>query len=158
MSGEADARTSGLGLVMEVLHQLLADITAAGGGSLSDSQLLSLHSVFPQQLQPALELVEQEAVTLYTYTTPSLTRTLWMVQGSTGNQYIILGLCPPSATSTPSPGYCSCPSFVYSVLVRGDAALCKHQLAAHLATATGLCKTEHLSPQQWALKASTDTP
>ena len=149
---------AGTGIIIQVLNELLADITPGEGKSLSDQQLLSLHCLFPQQLQVALELVEQEAVTLYTCSTPAFTRSLWMVQGSTGNKYTILAPSPsPANYPSPSSGYCSCLSYVYSVLVRGETALCKHQLATLLATVLGRCQVQQLSPQQWAHTASADT-
>ena len=41
-----------------------------------------------------------------------------------------------------SSNYCSCPSYVYTVLVREDALLCKHALAVQLARAMAAGRRE----------------
>jgi predicted nucleic acid-binding Zn finger protein len=124
--------------------------THQGGGTLcearsitmSDVCMLALHSIFQQNLVPALELVERGGVTKYSCRVGGggVTRELYRVQGSSGNQY----LCFTSSS------YCSCPSYAYHVLVRRDALLCKHQLAVRLATAMGRCDQVQVSGEEWA--------
>lgn len=128
-------------LLKEVVQALLGQGKA---GALSDDSLLALHAVFQQNLVPALDLVERGAVTKYVC---SSGRQLYLVVGSTGNQYVCFG----------SSSYCSCPSFVYSVLARGSALLCKHQLAVQLARATHQCKQVEVSGEEWASLVAMDT-
>lgn len=117
-------------------------------GVLSDDCLLALHSIFQQNLVPAMDLVDRGGVTKYVSTAAGgVTRQLYVVQGSAGSRYICLT----------SSRYCSCPSFGYSVLVRGDALLCKHQLAAQLAVAVGRCELMEVSGEEWAVFASMDS-
>ena len=42
----------------------------------------------------------------------------------------------------------SCPSFVYTVLVKEDCLLCKHMLAVQLARALGQCKEVTISDEE----------
>lgn len=137
-------------LLSEVVETLLEK--QGGGGTLSDGCLTALHSIFQQNLVPALDLVERGGVTKYVCSSVAsggrgtVNRELYVVQGSTGNQYVCL------TTSR----YCSCPSFAYSVLVKGDALLCKHQLAVRLAVAVGRCETVEVSGEEWATLAGMD--
>lgn len=117
------------------------------GAAISDHCMTALHSIFQQNLVPALDLVERGRVTKYVCSTGPVTRKLYVVQGSTGNQYVCL------TTSS----YCSCPSYVYNVLVKGDALLCKHQLAVRLATSLGTCEQVEVSREEWATLAGMDT-
>ena len=49
----------------------------------------------------------------------------------------------------PTSNYCSCPSFVYNVVLRQDWLLCKHQLAVHLATAMERCSTVQVTDTEF---------
>ena len=141
-------------LLKEVLEGLLgAENTQQSlgeeGASLSDDCMLALHSIFQQNLVLALDLVDRGGVTRYSSTAAGggVARLLYVVQGSAGSRYVCLS----------SSRYCSCPAFVYSVLVRGDALLCKHQLAVQLAVAMGRCEQVEVSGEEWAILASMDT-
>eukprot|EP00118_Oscarella_pearsei_P010330 m.62988 g.62988 ORF g.62988 m.62988 type:complete len:136 (+) comp35126_c0_seq3:75-482(+) len=90
--------------------------------SLSDNLLSSLNCVFGQCLLYALDLVDKKAVTKYRC--PS-GRTTFKVTGSSGVNYLCLA----------SSNYCTCPSYVYTVLVKREALMCKHVLAMHLCCA-----------------------
>lgn len=134
-------------LLQKVMDALLEEET------MSDDSLIALHSILQQNLVPALDLVERRAVTKYVCSCVAaagygtVTRQLYLVKGSSGNQYVCLA----------SSSYCSCPSFMFSVLGRGDALLCKHQLAVRLATAMGACPAVELSGEEWAGLAKMDT-
>lgn len=147
---EKKAQGTGEELLMKVLHELLEEVKE-NGGTFSDEQLKALETLFPQHLLAALDLAERGAVTQYTCSSPHGDKTLYLVQGSSGQQY----LCFSSSS------YCSCPSFTYSVLVRKEMLLCKHQLALHLAhamQAQGMCRHVHVSGEEWAKMAALDTP
>ncbi|XP_057783063.1 uncharacterized protein LOC131000929 isoform X2 [Salvia miltiorrhiza] len=50
--------------------------------------------------------------------------------------------------------YCSCYSFFYDVVNRGEELCCKHQLAARLAASTGTCVHIKVSDEELALLLS----
>ena len=86
-------------------------------GAISDNLLSSLHSVFQQPLLGALDLIDQGSVTKLTCPAG---RTLYQVRGTTGASYYCFT----------SSNYCSCPSFIFTVLKKEDALYCKHAIAA----------------------------
>ena len=133
-------------LLLEVVEQLLLAIENEDQGSISDAHLSALHSIFPQNLLHALDLVERDCITCYICSSPL--RKLYQVQGTSNKHYI----CFESSL------YCSCPSFVYSVCVKGDSLMCKHQLAICLASAINTCKQVQVTGKEWAALASTDNP
>lgn len=137
-------------VLLQVFQQLLEGIKKEGG-AISDEQLKSLECLFPQHLLPALDLVERSAVTKYTCTCSYGQRTLYTVQGNSGQLYTCLD----------SSSYCSCPSFVYSVMGKGDLLMCKHQLATHIAVAMeeqNMCRHVQVSGEEWARMAAQDEP
>ncbi|XP_062523679.1 zinc finger SWIM domain-containing protein 7-like [Corticium candelabrum] len=104
---------------------------------LSDGLLSALHCVFGQPLLYALDLVDRNKVTEYTC---SSGRTAFTVTGSSGQSYVCL----------PTSNFCTCPSYVYTVLVKGDAAMCKHVLAMRLSRAMGCQVKKHISDNDLA--------
>ncbi|KAF2358420.1 Zinc finger SWIM-type [Trinorchestia longiramus] len=90
-------------------------------GQLSQDILCCLHSVYGKTLMPALQLIDDRKVTKVTC--PS-GRWVYRVSGSSGVPYICL----------PGSAYCQCPAYKYSVLLKREAIMCKHVLAAKLAT------------------------
>lgn len=112
--------------------------------SLSDNLLSALHSVFQQPLLHALDLIDKNSVTHYVC--PS-GRELYLVQASSGNKVY---------TCLVSSNYCSCPSFVYSVVLREDFLMCKHVLAVQLARAMGRYKKEEIVGEEMARLLAND--
>ena len=112
--------------------------------SLSDNLLSALHSVFQQPLLHALDLVDKNSVTHYVC---SGSRELYLVQASSGNKVY---------TCLVSSNYCSCPSFVYSVVLREDYLMCKHMLAVQLARAMGRYKEEEVGGEELARLLAND--
>lgn len=135
-------------MLTEVVQVMLGEIER-GGGDISNEQMSALHSIFQHNLVSALDLVERGGITKYVCRTSpgGGEQVLWQVEGSSGGQYICLQ----------SSSYCSCPAFVYAVLVKGDTILCKHQLAARLGSALGRCRGVELSEEDWARMAATDS-
>ena len=95
---------------------------AEESGRISDDLMSALLFVFQAPLHQALDLLDRGAVTRYSCPAG---RELYRVRGSGGRFYICLT----------SSNYCSCPSFVYKVLVKADSLLCKHMLAVQLTRA-----------------------
>lgn len=93
-------------------------------GEISEDLMSALLFVFQAPLHQALDLLDRGAVTRYSCPAG---RELFRVRGSGGRSY----------TCLTSSNYCSCPSFVYSVLVKEDSLLCKHMLAVQLGRAIG---------------------
>ena len=111
-------------------------------GKLSSDLLSSLQAVFGAALLPALDLVDRRAVCHMTSTSGRELHVYRVTSGS--NSYI----CVFDSAS------CSCPSFTYGVLVRGDMLLCKHLLAVQLSRALGTVSMETVDDRQFALLLS----
>lgn len=155
-------------MLLETALQLFKLVEEENVGSLeqrlviSDQLLLALHSIFQQSLLvQALELMELGKVTSYVCygqdNGPSREthqclahsstmkeskqgrRQLFLVDGNSGNRYLCFSTCM----------YCSCPSFVYSVLARGESLMCKHLLASCLATALQHCSEVVVTDREW---------
>ena len=94
-------------------------------GEISEDLMSALLFVFQSPLHQALDLLDRGSVTRYSCPAG---RELYRVRGSGGLIY----------TCLTSSNYCSCPSFVYTVLVKEDALLCKHMLAVQLGRAIRL--------------------
>ena len=121
-----------------VTEQLLAETKREKEttGGLSDDLLSALFFVFKQPLIHALDLLDRQAVT---HVTCPSGRELYRVRGSKG-EYTCLSRV----------GHCSCLSFVYTVLLREEAMMCKHLLAVHLSRATNTALTRHVSDNDFA--------
>lgn len=109
-------------LLLEVSRESLNE----NNSTLSDNLLSALHSVFQQSLLHALDLVDKNHV--MRFVCPTSGRELFQVKASTGSK-VYTCLMPSS--------YCNCPSFVYSVILKEEAMLCKHLLAVRLCRAMG---------------------
>lgn len=106
--------------------------------SLSENLLSALYCVFRQTLLHALDLIDKNSITRFFC---SSGRELYLVQASSGNKVY---------TCLPTSNYCSCPSFVYSVLLREDVLMCKHVLAVQLARVMDRCKEEEVGGKELA--------
>ena len=104
--------------------------------TLPDTVLSALHFMFPGgSLVQAMDLVEKQAISKLV--SPS-GRCMYQVIGSTGTPY---------ACFTTS-DYCGCYSYRYSVLKRGEHAVCKHVLAIRLSETMGLAKKQEISDNE----------
>ena len=91
--------------------------------TVDDTLLMSLQTIFPTQLEGALDLCDHKSVTLYT--SPS-GRKMYRCIGSSGTPYII-GF----------PGYvCCCPSYKFNPITLNN--YCKHLIAIQLSIAMGI--------------------
>jgi len=100
---------------------------------LSDDSLMKLQIIFPENLIiAALDLIDRGSV--IRHITP-WGHTEYEVLGSTATYTILLDL-----DAAPRVPYsCTCPSFIYSVLLSETHIMCKHLLAAFLARNLSLC-------------------
>ncbi|XP_050408211.1 zinc finger SWIM domain-containing protein 7 isoform X2 [Patella vulgata] len=105
-------------------------------GKLTDEILSALQFVYQTPLLPALELIDNESVTLIT---SSNGRQVYQVVGSAGTRYY---------TCFTSSKYCSCPAYRFSVLKKEDYIMCKHVLAIELCKAMDLLKTNEISDKE----------
>ena len=121
-----------------VTEQLFAEVRREKEetGGLSDDLLSALHFVFRQPLLHALDLLDRGAVA---HVTCPSGRELYQVKGSNGVH-----------TCLPRVGYCSCLSFVYTVLLREQDMMCKHLLAVQLGQMIGSSPTSHVTDEQFA--------
>ena len=94
-------------------------------GKISDFLLETLYAIYGPPLVQALDCIDRQAIT---HITCPAGRGLYQVKASGGsNKYLCLL----------SVNYCSCPYFVYGIVVREEAMMCKHLLAVHLACSLG---------------------
>jgi len=132
-----------------IAEQLLLEVRRereeSGKGCLSDDLMSALQFVFHQPLLQALDLLDRNSVSRFVCPAK---RELYRVQGSAGRTY----------TCLVSSNYCSCPSFVYTVLVKEDSLMCKHMLAVQLARAMDAYQEVSVSDKEFADLLSSDAP
>ncbi|EPS71109.1 hypothetical protein M569_03649, partial [Genlisea aurea] len=94
--------------------------------TVTEDQLSILHFIFGRHLEKAAKIVDSNGVKRISGKPSG--RSIFKVVGESRRkeQY----LCFPEH-------YCSCYSFFYDVVNRGEHHCCKHQLAARLASSTG---------------------
>eukprot|EP00249_Psilotum_nudum_P033936 c51982_g1_i1 orf=12-494(-) len=107
--------------------------------ALTDEQLSSLHFLFNKNLERAMAILDQRGVERIV-AEPSH-RVVFQVAGESksSDRY----LCFPRH-------FCSCQSFVFDVVFRGEQLCCKHQLAARIADALNICNEVSVSDEQLA--------
>ena len=92
--------------------------------TVSDDALLALSTLFDRNAARGLALVDAGAVTSFVGTPSG--RTLCVVGAPGGTRHATL-----------PPHHCDCEAFHFDVVARGDAATCKHGVAASVASAIG---------------------
>ncbi|WOL01689.1 zinc finger SWIM domain-containing protein 7 isoform X1 [Canna indica] len=109
----------------------------------SDDHLSILHFLFGKNLERATRIVDQGGVRKVS-ASPS-GRSLFLVIGESRRkeEYI----CFPEH-------HCTCYSFFYDVVNRGEQLCCKHQIAARLAEAVGQFEEVEVSDEQLAMMLS----
>ncbi|XP_064404463.1 zinc finger SWIM domain-containing protein 7-like [Halichondria panicea] len=137
-------------ILQGTIDQLLLEVRRESqnnleGPSLPENLLSALHSVFQQSLLHALDLVDKNHVMCFVCPAG---RELFQVQASAGNRVY---------TCLVSSNYCNCPSFVYSVVLKEDALMCKHLLAVQLGRALDRVETKDISGEEFAKLLSADT-
>ncbi len=127
------------GLLQPMAEPLLLEVRreTQENGHISDDLMAALHFLFHQTLPQALDLVDRKHVS---HCVCPSGRELYRVQGSGQRTY----------TCLVSSNYCSCPSFVYTVLVREDSLMCKHMLAMQLAQAMAAAQEVAVSDEEFA--------
>jgi len=100
---------------------------------LTYDSLMKLQIIFPESLIiAALDLIDRRSV--IRHITP-WNHTEYQVLGSTATYTILLDL----DTAPKVPYSCTCPSFIYAVLLSETHLMCKHLLATFLARKLSLC-------------------
>lgn len=111
--------------------------------SVSDEELLSLHSVFGVTLQRALDILEKYP-TFVAYTTAKKTRTLIEVNGENDRCYRVF----------PRINFCPCRAFKHQVLERKSQVYCKHVLVARIAQILGKITYHEVTQDQYLMLLS----
>ncbi|XP_038983420.1 zinc finger SWIM domain-containing protein 7-like [Phoenix dactylifera] len=108
--------------------------------SVSDDHLSILHFLFGKNLERATRIVDQGGVRRVSGAPSG--RSLFLVVGESKRkeEYI----CFPEH-------HCTCYSFFYDIVNRGEQLCCKHQIAARLAEAVGALTEVEVSDEQLAL-------
>ncbi|XP_047972342.1 zinc finger SWIM domain-containing protein 7 [Salvia hispanica] len=111
--------------------------------SVSDDQLSTLHFIFGKNFERATRIFDQAGVKRISGQPSG--RSIFQVVGESRKKEEYL--CFPEH-------YCSCYSFFYDVINRGEELCCKHQLAARLAASTRTCVDVKVSDEELALLLS----
>ncbi|XP_010936541.1 uncharacterized protein [Elaeis guineensis] len=108
--------------------------------SVSDDYLSILHFLFGKNMERATRIVDQGGVRRVSGAPSG--RSLFLVVGESKRkeEYI----CFPEH-------HCTCYSFFYDIVNRGEQLCCKHQIAARLAEAVGALAEVEVSDEQLAL-------
>ncbi|KAL4196208.1 hypothetical protein AMTRI_Chr04g182190 [Amborella trichopoda] len=124
-----------------VAAAVFRDISSAP--SVSDDQLSILHFLYGKNFERATRIVDQAGVKKLSAKQSG--RALFQVVGESkrGEEYI----CFPDHL-------CTCYSFFFDTVNRGEQLCCKHQLAAKLAEAVGAFKEINISDEQLAVLLS----
>ncbi|CAN1120705.1 Zinc finger SWIM domain-containing protein 7 [Linum perenne] len=107
--------------------------------SVSEDQLSILHFLFGKNLERATRIVDQKGVKRISGEPSG--RSIFQVVGESKRHEEYL--CFPES-------YCGCYSFFYDNVNRGEQLCCKHQLAARLGAALGLCIEVKLPDEELA--------
>ncbi|KAL0916802.1 hypothetical protein M5K25_014341 [Dendrobium thyrsiflorum] len=104
---------------------------------------LPLHLLFGKNLERATIIVDQGGVQKYSGNPSG--RFIFRVAGKSKkkNKYI----CFPEH-------FCTCDSFFFDVVSKGEQLCCKHQIAFKLAEAIGVCKEVSITDEELAMKLS----
>lgn len=111
--------------------------------SVSDDQLSILHFLFGKNFERATRIVDQRGVRRVSGSPSG--RFLFLVVGESRRKEEYF--CFPEH-------HCTCYSFFYDVVSRGEQLCCKHQLAARLAEAVGAHEEVTVSDEELALMLS----
>eukprot|EP01112_Ceratiomyxa_fruticulosa_P023900 TRINITY_DN937_c0_g1_i2.p1 TRINITY_DN937_c0_g1~~TRINITY_DN937_c0_g1_i2.p1 ORF type:complete len:163 (+),score=31.95 TRINITY_DN937_c0_g1_i2:224-712(+) len=106
---------------------ILSSSTSNNTAPISDELLLSLHFLFGNSLESALDIIDRQMIT-HIVSVPS-GREMYHFQGKSKKVHFA------------SKHYCTCMGYKFGVILRGDSLLCKHQLAAYFA-----------SPMAWKIR------
>ncbi|XP_022898457.1 zinc finger SWIM domain-containing protein 7-like [Olea europaea var. sylvestris] len=111
--------------------------------SVTDDQLSVLHFLFGKNLERATRIIDQRGVKRISG--EPCGRSIFQVVGESRRKEEYL--CFPEH-------YCSCYSFFYDIVNRGEQLCCKHQLAARLSASTGVCIDVKVSDEELAFLLS----
>ncbi|KAK2952157.1 hypothetical protein BLNAU_12860 [Blattamonas nauphoetae] len=119
-------------IVSLTANELFAQIKQ-NNGQISDSILFGLTFIFKKVAQEAISLLEENRIV---FLKTSSGRGYYRVEGK-NEAY----LCYPH--------YCSCLSFMYSVVLHLESCMCKHQLAIHIGEAMGCIPTQDITDNEY---------
>lgn len=114
-------------VVLHVLEEVLLGIKMRCSDcerTLKDEELLALNNLCGQTLVQALDLVDRSSIKL-------------LSSPSGRKAYEVVGLSKSTYLCLTSLKYCSCLSFQYTVLTKGESLMCKHLLSVRVADALG---------------------
>ncbi|MCO5612965.1 hypothetical protein L7F22_067238 [Adiantum nelumboides] len=99
-----------------------------------------LYFLYSKNLERALRILDQKGV--YRITGEPSKRVVFQVAGESKSSEKYL--CLPKH-------FCSCQSFFFDVVGRGEQLCCKHQLASRIADALGICQQAAVPDEELAL-------
>ncbi|KAK9841789.1 hypothetical protein WJX81_003142 [Elliptochloris bilobata] len=119
--------------IISIAETLLSELEAIEEQppQITSDLLIKLHHLFDKNLERALQIIDKGDVKCYVAEKSG--RTVYQVKGKTAAEpYTVFPL-----------DYCSCHAFLYDVVGHGgsEQVLCKHQLAARIASALRRCPT-----------------
>ncbi|KAL8116287.1 uncharacterized protein LOC141667095 [Apium graveolens] len=111
--------------------------------SVNDEHLDKLRFLFGKNMESAARIVDLKGVKKISGDQSG--RTIFQVTGESKRKEEYF--CFPEH-------YCSCQSFFYDIVKNGKQLFCKHQIAARLASSSGLCVDVKISDEQLAVLLS----
>ncbi|KAL2537247.1 hypothetical protein Fot_18638 [Forsythia ovata] len=111
--------------------------------SVTDDQLSVLHFLFGKNFERATRIVDQRCVKRISGEPSG--RSIFQVVGESRRKEEYLCFLEH---------YCSCYSFFYDIVNRGEQLCCKHQLAARLSASTSVCIDVKVSDEELAFLLS----
>ncbi|KAI4295732.1 hypothetical protein L6164_035748 [Bauhinia variegata] len=111
--------------------------------SVNDEQLWTLHFIFGKNFERATRIVDQRGVKRISGDPSG--RSIFQVMGESRRKEEYMCFAE---------NFCTCYSFFYDVVNRGEQLCCKHQLAARLAASLGTCVEVKVSDEELALLLS----
>ncbi|KAH7821164.1 putative zinc finger, SWIM-type containing 7 [Monocercomonoides exilis] len=118
-----------VGIAARALFQQIKE----NDGCLTNEILLGLYFIFKKIAQEALTILEEGKIT--ELLAPS-GRSFYQMEGK-NEEYLCFT------------HFCTCPSFMFSVILRQESPLCKHQLAACLGEAMGCIPKKPISEEMY---------
>ncbi|KAG7446350.1 uncharacterized protein BT62DRAFT_114141 [Guyanagaster necrorhizus] len=112
--------------------------------SVTDDALHRLQVVFPEPLiLAALDIIDRENVVKYETISGHV---YYEVAGSTGTHTVNIGL-----NLGPVSSFCTCPAYIYAVLLSKSHLMCKHLLAVRLAERIHACVRRPIGQEELAV-------
>ncbi|KAK0461334.1 uncharacterized protein EV420DRAFT_194559 [Desarmillaria tabescens] len=127
--------------ILQVADAIIDSVEPTG---VTDDALHRLQAVFPDSLiLAALDIIDRENIVKYEVNSGHI---YYEVAGSTGTHTVNIGL-----NLGPTSSFCTCPAYIYAVLLSKTHLMCKHVLAVRLAERIRACVSRPMGQEELAV-------